>query len=181
MEARMKLFKISVGLLLTLLTAISINAQKLYTWTDANGVVHIADQPPPEKDRVEDVEVIRYEEKTPQEIEAIQHKKETLRHQLDREERIEKARQAEIQAREAEKKAQETVKQVQKDYEYNNQYIRRLTSTRNKRKKFRNRVYRIEAETQASQAEAQAAIKQAEEAVQKARTAAEVAQEDPQN
>ena len=173
----MKPLKISVVLLLTLLVALSLHAQKLYTWTDEKGVVHIADQPPPEKDKAEDVEVIRYDEKTPQEIEAIQHKKESLRRQLDREERIEKARQAEIQAREAEEKAQEATKQAQEEYEYINEYTRRLTSTRNKRKKFRKRVDRIQAEIEASQAEAKAAVEQAEEAVQKARTAAEEAQQ----
>jgi len=86
----MKPFYISIGLLLTLFAALSLNAQKLYTWTDETGVVHLADQPPPETDRVEDVEVFRYKEKTPQEIEAIQHKKENLRRKFDREEQIEK-------------------------------------------------------------------------------------------
>ncbi len=62
----MKPYSILVGLLLTLLTALSLNAQKLYTWADENGVAHLTDQPPPAKNRVEDVEVIKYEEKTPQ-------------------------------------------------------------------------------------------------------------------
>jgi len=172
---------IAGGLLLTLLAALNLNAQKLYTWTDENGVVHLADQPPPERDRVEDVKVIRYEKKTPQEIEAIQHKKENLRRQLDRAERIEKARQAEIQAREAVEKAQEAAQQAQEEYEYNNEYIRRLTSTRNKRRQFRKRVDRIKTETEASQAEAEAALEQAEEAAQKARIAVEEAQKDPGN
>jgi hypothetical protein len=175
----MKPFTILVGLLLTLLAALSLNAQKLYTWTDENGVVHLADQPPPEIDRVEDVEVIKYEEKTPQEIEAIQHKKENLRRKFDREEQIEKARRAEIQAREAEERAQKTMQQAQEEYEYNNEYIRRLTSTKNKRKKFRKRFDRIKAETEASLAEAKAAVEQAEEATLKARTAAEEAQKYP--
>ena len=176
----MKLFRISVGLLLTLLTAISPNAQKLYTWTDANGVMHIADQPPPERDTVQDVEVIRYEEKTPQEIQAIQHKKENLRRQLDREERIEKARQAEMQAVDAEKKAQEAVQKAREEFEYNNEYIRRLNFTKNSRRKHRKRVDRIKVETEAFQAEAKAAIKQAEEAARKARIAAEEAQKGTQ-
>ena len=174
------IYKILVGLLLTLLTAINLNAQKLYTWTDENGIVHIADQPPPEKDRTEDVEVLRYDEKTPQELETIQHKKENLRRQFDREERIEKARQAEIQAREAEEKAQAAAQQAQEEFESNNEYIRRLTSTRNKRKQFRKRVDRIKTETETSQAEAKAAIEQAEEAAQKARTAFEEAQKGTQ-
>lgn len=174
----MKPLGIAVGLLFTLLATLSLNAQKLYTWTDENGVVHLADQPPPETDRVENVEVIKYEEKTPQELEAIQHKKESLRRKLDREEQIEKARRAEIQAREAEERAQEAVQKAQEEYEYNKEYIRRLTNTRNKRRKFRKRADRLKAETEASQAEAKAALEQAEEAVQKARTAAEEAQKD---
>ena len=173
----MKPIILLVGLLLTLLTALNLNAQKLYTWTDDNGVVHIGDRPPPKTDNVEDVEVIKYKEKTPQEIEAIQHKKENLRRKFDKEEQIEKARQAEIRAREAEEKAQGAVQQAQEEYEYNNEYIRRLTSTRNKRKKFRKRVDRIKTETEASQAEAQAAAVQAEEKARKARTAFEEAQQ----
>ena len=175
----MKPFTILVGLLLTLLAALSLNAQKLYTWTDESGIVHLADQPPSEIERVEDVEVITYEEKTPQEIEAIQVKKENLRRKFDREEQIEKARRAEIQAREAEERAQKTLQQAQEEYEYNNEYIRRLTSTKNKRKKFRKRVDRLKAETEASLAEARAAVEQAEEATLKARTAAEEAQKYP--
>ncbi len=173
--------KIAGGLLLTLLAALNLNAQNLYTWTDENGVVHIADQPPSARDRVEDVEVMRYEKKTPQEIAEIQHKKENLRRQLDRAERIEKARQTEIQARVAAEKAQKAAQQAQEEYEYNNEYIRRLTSTRHKRKKFRKRVERIKTETETSQAEAKAALVRAQEESQKAGKAVEEAQKDPGN
>ena len=172
----MKTVNISVGLFLILLAALSLNAQKLYTWTDEKGVMHLTDQPPPEMGRVKDVEVIRYEKKIPQEIETIQQKKESLRLKFDREEQIEKARQAEIQARKAEERAQETLQKVQEEYEYNKEYIHRLTSTRNKRKKFRKRAARLKAETEASQAKAKAAVEQAEEAIQKARIAVEEAQ-----
>ena len=175
----MRPFFITVGIILTLLTALSINAQKLYTWTDENGVLHIADQPPPETDRVEDVDVVKYHEKTPQELEAIQNEKESLRRKFDKEEQLEKARQSSIEAREAKDRAQETARQALEEYEYNNEYIRRITSTRNKRKKFRKRVNRLKAETEASQAEAKAAADIAEEAAQKARLTAEEAQKEP--
>ena len=175
----MKPLFITVGLILTLLTTLSINAQKLYTWTDENGVLHIADQPPPETDRVEDVDVVKYHEKTPQELEAIQNEKESLRRKFEKEEQIEKARQAGIEAREAEERARDTARQALEEYEYNNEYIRRITSTRNKRKQFRKRVDRIKAETEASQAEAKAAAEMAEEAARKARLTAEEAQKEP--
>ncbi len=176
----MKPFLIAISLLLTLLADISLSAQKLYTWTDENGVVHLSDQPPPEEDTVENVEVTRYNEKTPQELEAIQNEKETLRRKFDKEKQMDKARQAEIQAKEAEERAQKTVQQALEEYEYNNEYIRNLTSTRNKRKKFRKRVDRLKAETEASRAEAEAAVEKAEKAAQKARTAAQEAKIDPQ-
>ena len=176
----MKPFLIAISLFLTLLADLSLSAQKLYTWTDENGVVHLSDQPPPKEDTVENVEVTRYNEKTPQELEAIQNEKEALRRKFDKEKQIDKARQAEIQAKEAEERAQKTVQQALEEYEYNNEYIRNLTSTRNKRKKFRKRVDRLKAETEASRVEAEAAVEQAEKAAQKARTAAQEAKIDLQ-
>ena len=174
----MKLFIITISLFLIIPIGSSLNAQKIYTWTDQNGVIHLSDQPPPEKDRAKDIEVMRYEEKTPQEIEAIQNKKNKLRQKLDKAEQIEKARQDEIQARKAQDQARQAMQKAQEAYEYNNQYIRRLTSTREKRKKFRNRVNRIVAETEAARVEAKEAVKQADKAVEQARQATEEARED---
>jgi hypothetical protein len=173
----MKPFIITFSLFLAIFIGSSLNAQKIYTWTDQNGVIHLSDQPPPEKDSAKDIDVMRYEEKTPQEIEAIQSKTDKLRQKLDKAEQIEKARQAEIQARKAQDQARQAVQKAQEEYEYNNQYIRRLTSTQNKRKKFRKRVNRIIAETEASRAEAKEAVEQAEKAVEQARKAAEEARE----
>lgn len=176
----MKPFLIAISFFLTLLAGLSLNAQKLYTWTDENGVVHLSDQPPPEKDTVENFEVTRYNEKTPQELEAIENEKETLRRKFDKEEQIDKARQAEIKAKEAEELAQKAVQQALEEYEHNKEYIRYLTSTRNKRIKFKKRVDRLKAESEASRAEAEAAVEKAEKAAQAARTAAQKAQIDPQ-
>ena len=172
----MKPLIITVGLLLTLLAGISLSAQRIYTWTDKNGVVNISDQPPPESGRVEDIEVIEYEKKTPQEIKAIQKQKEELRRKFDKERQLEKARQAEIKAGNAEEWAREAVKQAEEEFEYNNEYIRRLSSTKDKRKQFRKRIDRIKAETEAFWVEAQAAVEQAAKAAQEAHTAAEEAQ-----
>lgn len=172
----MKPLIITVGLLLTLLAGLSLSAERIYTWTDENGVVNLSDQPPPEPDRAEDIEVIEYDKKTPQEIEAIQKQKEELHRKFDKERQLEKARQAEIQAGKAEKQAQEAVQQANEEFEYNNEYIRRLSSTRDKRKQFRKRINRIKAETEASRADAQAAVEQAAKAAQDAHTAAEEAQ-----
>ena len=172
----MKPIIITAGLLLTILAGLSLSAQRIYTWTDKNGIVNLSNQPPPQPDRVENIEVIDYDEKTPQEIEAIQKQKEELRRKFDNERQLEKARQAKIQAGKAEERAREAVKQAEEEFEYNNEYIRRLSSTQEKRKQFRKRIDRIKAETEASRAEAQAAVERAAKAAQEAHTAAEEAQ-----
>jgi hypothetical protein len=163
----MKYFNLMAGLLLTLMAALNLNAQKLYTWTDGNGVLHITEHPPPEVKGVEDIEVIRYKEKSPEEIEAIERKKEILRRMLDEEERIEKTRRAVIEAEKAKEQAQKSLRQAREKYENDQEYIRRLTSTKNKRKKFRERVHHLKMEAEAALSEAEEAVVQADEAVRK--------------
>ena len=61
---------------------------------------------------------------------------------------------------------------MQEQTEYNQEYVRRLGSTKEKRRQFRKRIQRIEQETDAAQAEAKAAEQEAEAAAKKARQAA---------
>ena len=170
----MKLIKLSAVLLLIFFAGSSLGAQKLYTWTDETGVLHITDKPPPKRARIKDV--TKYREKTPQELDAIQREKEDLRRKYEKEEQIERARQSELQAREADQRANEAVKQAREKYEQNLEYIKRLSTTRDKRKQFRKRIQRLKDESEAAQTEAQMAVKQAEEAAQKARMTAEEAE-----
>ena len=170
----MKPIKLSVVLLLILFAGSNLGAQKLYTWTDEKGVLHITDNPPPKRARIKDV--TKYREKTPQEIDAIQREKEDLRRKYEKEEQIERARKSELQAREADQRANEAVKQAQEKYEHNLEYIKRLSTTRDKRKQFRKKIQRLKDESEAAQTEAQMAAKQAQEAAQKARMTAEEAE-----
>lgn len=172
----MKYSTLITSLLLTLLATLNLNAQKLYTWTDGNGVLHITDRPPPNTKGVEDIDVIRYKEKSPQETEAIEREKEELRRRFDEEKRIERARRAEIKAGETQKQAQKSLQEAREKYEYDKEYIRRLTSTKTKRKQFRNRVLQLRAASEAALAEAEEAVEQADEAARKARLAAEEAE-----
>jgi len=144
-------------------------AQKLYTWTDENGVLHITDQPPPKKARVEDV--MTYKERTPEELEAIQRRKEQLRRQLDQDLQREKAREAQLNAQEAAEEAQEAKEQADKEYEENKAYIDRLSNRKWKRKQFRQKIDRLKKETEESYAEAESAAQRAEEARKKAEEA----------
>ena len=161
----MKYFIATALLLFSLFAATILGAQKLYTWTDENGVLHITEQPPPKSAKVEDV--VTYKERTPEELEAIERNKDNIRRefgqaQLDREQEARlKAKQAEEQAKKAKDKAE-------KEYEYNKEYIKRLSSTKRKRRQFRKKIERLKKETEQSFDEAKSAAEKAEEARQTA-------------
>lgn len=144
-------------------------AQRLYTWTDEQGVTHITDDPPPQNARVKNVTV--YTEKSPQEIDAIELKKRQLREQQEQFDRREAAQRSAVEAREAQQRAQEAMQKVQEQTEHNQEYIRRLSSTKNKRKQFRKKIQRIKNETEAAQNDAKAAQEEAEAAAKKANQA----------
>ena len=169
----MKILRMSAVLVLILFAGSHLNAQKLYTWTDEKGVLHITDKPPPKSAKIKDVTT--YKERTRQELDAIRQESEERRRKYEKDELIEKARQAELKAKEADELAEEAVEQAQEQYEYNREYVRRLSTTKKKRKKFRKRIQRLINESEMSRSEAQTAVEQAEEAAQKARTIAEEA------
>ena len=141
-------------------------AQKLYTWTDENGNLHITQDPPPKSAKVEDV--VKYRERSPEEEAARQRRNEEFRKGLKREKQREETRDARQEADKAEKEAQRLRDQAQKEYDYNKEYIDKLSNRKWKRKKFRKRIDRLKKETEQSFAEAEAASKRAEEAKAKA-------------
>lgn len=171
----MRFAALTFALLMAIIGAAQLNAQKLYTWTDEKGVTHITDRPPPPNATVEGV--IKFKEKSPQELDAIERRKEQLRKWNERQDKIDAAQRANAQARQADQRAQKAMEQARDEYEYNQEYVRKLSNRRWKRKKFRKRIERLKIETEASQSEAQAAAQQAEEAAEKAREAEAEARE----
>ncbi len=171
----MKFFSLTVIFLVASLGFSRLNAQQIYTWTDENGVMHLTDQAPPQKARVDDI--IKYKEKSPQEEDAIERKIEKLRESNERQDERDAAQRAAVEARKAEKRAEEAARKAREETLENQEYIRNLSNRRWKRRKFKKRIERIKIETEASQAQAEAMIRQAEEAAQKAREAAAAAEE----
>ena len=144
-------------------------AQKLYTWTDEDGNLHITQDPPPKSARVEDV--VKYRERSPEDEAARQRRNKEFRRGLERERQREANRDARQEAEEAENEAQRLRDQAQEEFDSNKEYIDKLSNRKWKRKKFRKRIDRLKRETEQSFAEAEAAAKRAEEA--KARIEAE--------
>ncbi len=172
-KAKVKFTIITIGCLMAISGVGHLYAQQIYTWIDENGVVHITDQAPPKNARVADV--IKYKEKTAQEQDAIERQIEKQRKRNERQDKIDAAQRAAVEAREAEKRAQEAVAGARQETLENQEYVKKLSNRRWKRRKFRKRIERLKIETEATQAEAEAVVQQAEEAAQKARDAAAAA------
>ena len=153
-------------LLFSLFTASLLGAQKLYTWTDENGVLHITDHPPPQRAQIE--EVVTYKERTPEEQQAIDRRKRELRRELDQDFQQVKSQEAQLKAKQAEEEAQKSLEQAEEEYEQNKAYIDRLSNRKWKRKQFRKKINRLKKETEESFAEAKEAAEQAEAAKKKA-------------
>jgi hypothetical protein len=162
----MKYFTATTILLFCIFTAPLLDAQKLYTWTDENGVLHITDHPPPQKAQLE--EVVTYKERTPEELNAIERRKNKLRRELDQDFQEVQTREAQLKAKQAEEEAQTAKEQAEEEYEENKAYIDKLSNRKWKRKKFRKKIDRLKKETEESYTEAKEAAERAEEVKKKA-------------
>ena len=78
----MKFMIAAAIMLFSLFAAPLADAQKLYSWTDENGVLHITEQPPPKGATVEDV--MTYREKTPDELRAIERSQKIEQREFDK-------------------------------------------------------------------------------------------------
>ena len=166
----MKFVIFTISCVMILSVAPNLVAQQIYTWIDENGVTHITDTPPPPDAELADI--VEYKEKSPQEQEAIDRKIQQQRQRYERQDQIEAARHAEAEARKAEKRARTAVERAREQTQDNQEYIRKLSNRKWKRKKFRKRIRRLKHETEAAQSEAEALVEQAEIQAKKAKAAA---------
>ena len=165
----MKYFIATAIILFSLFAATILGAQKLYTWTDENGVLHITEQPPPKSAKVENV--MTYRKKTPEELAAIERRKEKIRREFERQEQLDQGQKAGLKAKQDEELAKKAKEKAEKEYNYNKEYIKRLSSTKRKRRQFRKKIERLKKETEQSFDEAKSAAEKAEEARQSAEKA----------
>jgi hypothetical protein len=143
--------------------------QKVYTWTDDKGQLHITDHPPPVGATVEDVTT--YRELSEAELEAIERRLEARRQEREREReqdrfqemqmRAEKARE---DARRAQQRAVDAEQEARRTYEI-------YGSTQEKRKQFRNRIQRAFDAAETARRQALQANEKAEKLTIEARSA----------
>jgi len=162
----MKFFGLGLIIIFFFATTGPLSADKVYTWTDKDGNLHITDQPPPKSAKVRNV--IKYKPKSEKEILENQRQQRMWINAAERKRKLEDAQNAELEAQKAAEeakikrsKADAAVKEAKEyiDTHDRNQYMRR--------------AHKYEMKKKASEAEA--AVDQANAAAEKARKAAEKA------
>ena len=157
----MKKHSLLIALAIILAFALTFRAEagQVYTWTDEHGNLHITDTPPPERAKIKDV--MQYQQRSVDEkrVEKKEQKEEALEDLKEKQnQQIEEAKRRAQQADERAKEAVARAEQITRD---NNAYIRRLGSTKEKRKQFKKRIRRLKQEAEAAQEVANAAIEEA--------------------
>ena len=167
----MKFFVIIACIFLVGFLNSSLIAGKVYTWIDENGNLHVTDTPPPPKSKIKDT--LEYEERTAAEIQELQNRNKRRTEKWEQEKRASSVEAAKRQARQADERAKEAVEQAEKITKDAETYIRRLSSTKEKRKQFRKKIQSETQRAQAAQERARKAIEDAARAAEEARLAEE--------
>ncbi len=160
---------------LAVIAAHPLQAQeKIYTWTDARGNVHMTDEPPPQTAKVKDV----VEAPVPTPGERLQVEEQRLRRTELRGEEKQRGELEELQrrAREAEEQAREAVRRADEQTERALEYRKRFGNTPSRREQFKYRIRAEEERAEAARTEAQRAIDRAKASAEEARAAAGQAQ-----
>ena len=160
----MKFLMISVAVLLASFLNSGLFAGQVYTWTDKDGNLHVTDTPPPPNSKLKNT--LEYQEKSAAEIEDLKTRMQQRDAEKAQEENLNRLEEAKRRARQADERAQKAAEQAAQITGEVEVYVRRLSSTQEKRKQFRKK---IQNETE----RAQAAQTRAREAAEDARQAAE--------
>ncbi len=167
----MKFLPIIICILLVGVFSSGLIAGQVYTWTDENGNLHVTDTPPPPKSKVKDT--LEYQEKTAADIQELQNIKERRDQDRLQETKTNRVAEAKKRARQADKAAQTAAEQADQITQEVEVYIRRLGSTKEKRKQFRKKIQREIQRAEAAQMRARQAAEDAKQAAEDARLAEE--------
>ncbi|MBW2436200.1 MAG: DUF4124 domain-containing protein [Deltaproteobacteria bacterium] len=167
----MKFLMVIICALLVAIFNTNLFGGQVYTWTDENGNLHVTDTPPPARAKVKDT--LEYEEKTAAEIQELQNRQQRRDQQRQEEAEINRVEAAKKRAREADEAAQIAAEEADQITQEVEAYVRRLGSTKEKRKQFRKRIQREIGRAEAAQARARRAAEDAAQAAEDARLAEE--------
>ena len=166
----MKSILICVTLFLLVAASSPAEAQnKVYTWTDAKGRVHITDTPPPADAKIKDV--VEHTEPAPADARALQAPPQRRVEARQDEQRRTEAEEALRRAREADEQARAAVQRAEEQTQQALDYRKRFGNTPSRRQEFKYKIRAEEEKAIQSQAEAQRAVERAQALSEAARTA----------
>jgi uncharacterized coiled-coil DUF342 family protein len=170
----MNIFKPYVLIIMISLCGPVLAAEKVYTWADENGVIHITDKRPPKNGRLKDV--IQYQPKTEEEIREIQQKKASSHSNRIREDILQNTKESRKIAEETKRQAAEARKRADESNQRALDFKKKVSLHRTRIKRNKYKIRKLEAEALkateiANQAAEQARLaeKQAKETEDRAR------------
>ena len=157
-----KLILVALAVIFAFVPTLRAETGQVYTWTDENGNLHITNSPPPKNAQISDVMSYQQRSESSGPTQKQLQKEEELEDLKEKQnQQIEEAKR---KAREADKRAKEAVARAEQVTKNNNAYIRRLGSTDDKRRQFKDRIQRLKEEAVLAQDVANSAIEDARRA-----------------
>lgn len=156
-----------IAVLSVVLTAtVSCLAGRLYTWTDAQGVTHITETPPPPDARGQDV--LEYRPRTDAELKAIEEEKKVFRKQMETKAGNQRAMNARRRAREADQQAAEAEAAADAAQQRAEEFTKQASTNWRRLQRNKPTILRLEAEAQAARQKAESARNSAQSAADQA-------------
>jgi hypothetical protein len=147
---------------------------KIYTWTDAQGRVHLTDEPPPPQAKLR--EVVETQPLTPAEALQDQQRRQQRTQTRQDEERRSELEEITRRAREADEQARTAVRRAEEQAQRALETRQRFGNSPSRREQFKYRIREEDEKASQLQAEAQRAIDRARALSEEARTATAQAQ-----
>jgi membrane protein involved in colicin uptake len=166
----MKSLKTGVTLVILCLGCINLNAGKIYTRTDPNGVTHISENPPPATGKLE--AVIEYTPQTEEEIRIIRQQQESRRNERAKESILRNALEAQKIADEASIAAEDAKKRADEANRRALEFKNKVGKNSDRIKRNRSKIRKLELEA----LNATDAARQASEVARKAEEQAKSAE-----
>ena len=160
----------AAAVVLSVMASSAAHAQnKVYTWTDAKGRLHITDTPPPPDAKIK--EVVRHTGPAPAEAGQLQDPQQQRVETRQDEQRRTAAEEAARRAREADDQARAAVQRAEEQTQQAIDYRKRFGNTTSRRQDFKYKIRAEEEKAIQAQAEAQRAVERAQALSEEARTA----------
>ena len=160
----------AAAVVLSIMAASAAHAQTtLHTWTDAKGLLHITDTPPPPDAKIK--EVVEHTGPAPAEARQLQDQQQRRVEARQDEQQRTAAEEAARRAREADDQARAAVQRAEEQTQHALDYRKRFGNNPSRRETFKYKIRAEEEKAIQAQAEAQRAVERAQALSEEARTA----------